>query len=62
MTNGNRRKLAKIAHAMVGCDCFHRGEHGTIESADVDSYAEPMLVVRFGDRVAILKPYEIGAA
>lgn len=62
MTKTNRRAASKIANAMVGTSCFHRGVHGVIESADHDNYIEPMLFVRFGDRVAILKPTEIGAA
>jgi hypothetical protein len=51
-----------IAHAiaMVGCACYHAGEHGVIEAYVADT-AVPMLRVRFGKRVATLKPSEIGA-
>lgn len=48
--------------AAVGCAVYHRGEHGVIVAYLPEEYATPMCKVRFGERVAILKPSEIGAA
>jgi hypothetical protein len=57
----SNRAAAKIATGMVGSSCFHAGEHGEIIRADTESYDVPMVYVRFGDRIAILTPSEIGA-
>lgn len=53
-----QRKALANAQAAVGCRCNHRGEEGLIES--VRMMAEPMLAVRFGARVAVLRLSEIG--
>jgi hypothetical protein len=58
MTNTNRITM-KQANEMVGCAVFHDGEHGEIVAARM--MAQPMLVVRFANRTAILKVTEIGA-
>lgn len=52
-------KLCEL-RALVGCACYHAGEHGTIVAVATD-YREPMLVVMFGARRATLKPSELGA-
>lgn len=54
MTNSEAKK-------MVGCSVFHDGEHGVIEAYDTRTYRVPMFRVRFGTRMATLKPTEIGS-
>jgi len=58
MTKTNKATM-KMAREMVGCSVFHDGEEGTIVGAEM--MAEPMVVVVFGGRRAILKPSELGA-
>lgn len=61
MKKNSRIAAAKTAIEMVGSSCFHAGEHGEIVEATGDTYAEPMVQVRFGTRIATLKPSEIGS-
>lgn len=56
-----RQLGADNARAMVGCACYHDGEHGVIVDTDLTSYEVPMLRVKFGERIATLRPSEIGA-
>lgn len=61
-----RKNALAIVAQMAGCTVHHRGEDGLILGEAVSSYGwygscDPMVVVQFGGRRAILKLSEMGA-
>lgn len=67
MTNTNTTQTdmfdANPAYAdAVGCAFNHRGSEGLILAYDVDTYAEPMFIVRFENGShGVLRSTELGA-
>lgn len=61
MTKTKRDEISN-AKQMVGASVFHAGEHGVVERYCPEYQpATTIVAVRFGGRVAMLKPAEIGA-
>ncbi len=64
MTNKQKTAIAN-AQAVVGHAFHHDGEHGVIDRVALEyglyGGTDPLLICRFGERVAVLKMSEIGS-
>lgn len=50
-----------IEDLKIGATTWHRGERCTVEAVEMETFAQPMVIVRFGDgRQGIFKSNELG--